>query len=125
VPISGRVATVSTTPAARQLQAVCSNTIGKLFAPFVDALYADGITALQGAFSREWVEQLRNFHDSLPPLVREHLLCRVVDTLVPVAVGAACADSGSVLERNREAEASNSGRSRRPSGLAMTLPCPS
>jgi hypothetical protein len=54
-------------------------------APFVDALYADGITALQGAFSREWVEQLRNFHDSLPPLVREHLLCRVVDTLVPVA----------------------------------------
>jgi hypothetical protein len=27
--------------------------------PFVDALYADGVTVLQGAFSREWVEQLR------------------------------------------------------------------
>jgi hypothetical protein len=27
--------------------------------PFIDALYADGITALQGAFSRDWVEHLR------------------------------------------------------------------
>src|SRR5215207_3575972 len=26
---------------------------------FVEALYADGITALQGGFSREWVEQMR------------------------------------------------------------------
>jgi hypothetical protein len=94
--------------------------------PFIDALYADGITALQGAFSRDWVEQLRqdmmaawvlgmceavlgpsceiveigfdvpfegaqyppwhrDFHDALPPLVREHLICRVVDSLVPIA----------------------------------------
>ncbi|HYG56442.1 MAG TPA: phytanoyl-CoA dioxygenase family protein [Burkholderiales bacterium] len=28
-------------------------------APYVDALYKDGITALKGAFSRAWVEQLR------------------------------------------------------------------
>jgi hypothetical protein len=26
----------------------------------------------------------RDFHDALPQQVREHLVCRVVDTLVPV-----------------------------------------
>jgi hypothetical protein len=36
---------------------------GEGLAPFVDALYSEGITALQSAFPREWVEQLR--HDMM------------------------------------------------------------